>query len=209
MKQKIALLSLAKTFNLIPSFIGGLLFILCCLAMGFFYSQQKISGFNQKHAYLLNESTPLLSQEAKEALLEDFSISAKAHLRDFIELFFAYDKDTYENRLERALWLGDDSIKAIYENLSYWFTTVSQNNIITKILWEDPQREISLSQKKESCLFTLKCLLEVDRQGEKKTFSLLAKGSLTEVSKNFPLNPYGLLICNFSYLTKLFETPKK
>jgi hypothetical protein len=203
MKKKIELLTLAKTFNLLPFFIAGLLFILSCLAIGFLYGQQKLCAFSQKHAYLLRESNSLLSKEATEALEDDFSISAKAHLRDFIELFFAYDKQTYAKRIERALWLGDDSIKTIYENLSYWFTLVSQNHLITKILWEDPQMDISLDQKKSSKTpFTLKCKLEIDHQGEKKSFFLPAKGTLMEVSKNFPLNPHGLLICNFSYLSK-------
>lgn len=200
MKKPLNHIKIASVFNLTPYFILGLLLVILSLIASLFYSFFQLDRYREKHAISLTQ-TPLLLPKEKEKMKRSLEISAKAHLRDFIELFFSYNKKNYQERIERALWMGDDSIRQIYESFQRWYNTVDQNEVIQKISWEDPDNQIQLQYKENHTWeFFLTSSLDIGyATGEKKENVLQAKGQLKEVSKDFPLNPHGFLICNFSY----------
>jgi len=194
------LLKKAKEFNLLPFYLLGLLLVAFTFVLAIFLGFKNISQFKEKHSFIL-PSNDLLFDRQKEKKDAEFLISASSHLRDFTELFFAYDKKDCKLRVERALWMGDTSVEKIYNHLSNWFISIRQESLVTKIIWRDVESDIQIGEKKNNAFpFIARALLEIHQEREdKKTFELYLKGNLIEVSKNFPLNPHGLLICDLSY----------
>lgn len=198
-----------ENFNLIKYYIIGISAICISLIICFFYFSHKNHLYNMNHAFKINTSGELIPMEVVE-LRKEFSTEAKHHLKIFVDSFFGYDQNNYESQIEKALWLGDDSIKEAYErfkNVEGWYDKVVQNSIIQKILWREDPNEIEIKdiEKEEPWPFELKTLLEINLSGNKKFYDLLIRGNLIRVSRHYPKNPHGFLITHFTYRLKAQE----
>lgn len=82
----------------------------------FFYvdSKKTISNISTKRIVIDRENRAWLATE-KELTSEQRNIQAKEHMRDFYKLFFAFDANTFDSTVNRALDLVDAKVgKAIY-----------------------------------------------------------------------------------------------
>lgn len=122
-------------------------------------------------------------------------VEALAHLEQFHQWFYGVEAGSYERNMERALWLGNASVAAVYQQKKAdgFYNRLLQYSLIQKVTQVDSK--ILLDQ--ENYRFETRTLIEINRGTVTDTYELLTSGQLVEVERNFPHNPHGLLITEF------------
>ena len=122
-------------------------------------------------------------------------VEALAHIDRFHRLFYGIDGTDYRDHLEKALWLGDASVDAIYrqKRSDGVYNRLVQFSLRQRI----DQVDIELDLKSEPYGFRASTLFEVHRGMVTDRYQLDTSGKLINVDRNFPHNPHGLLIIDF------------
>ena len=142
---------------------------------------------------------------------ENLEVEALAHLDLFHNYFYHIDASNYEKNLEKALWLGNSFVDALYrqKKADGVYNRILQYSLVQRVLSIDSKIEI----QEEPYRFETKTIFEINRGSAIDTYELTTTGSLIHVNRNFPNNTHGLLITNFfeKKLQKLenYETKKK
>lgn len=127
--------------------------------------------------------------------LENLEVEAKAHLELFHSYFYGIDANNYENNLEKALWLGNSSVDALYrqKKTEGVYNRLLQYSLVQKV------RSIAskVDLQSEPYTFETVTVFEINRGSVTDTYELTTTGNLTHVDRNFPNNTHGLLITNF------------
>lgn len=126
---------------------------------------------------------------------ENLEVEILAHLELFHTYFYNIDASNYEKNLEKALWLGNSTVDALYmqKKADGVYNRLLQYSLVQKIL----SIESKISIQKEPYKFETKTVFEINRGSIVDTYELTTTGNLLHVNRNFPNNTHGLLITNF------------
>lgn len=169
--------------------------ILCLLTSGIsmgllYHYQEKLLNA----AFVIGEEgtivpLELVGQEEKR------EVEALAHIDLFHRLFYGIDDTNYRDHLDKALWLGDASVDAIYRQKK---SDGVYNRLLQFSLRQQvAQVDIELDLDKEPYRFRARTVFEVHRGTVTDRYQLDTSGELITVDRNFPHNPHGLLITDF------------
>ena len=126
---------------------------------------------------------------------ENLNVEALAHLELFHTYFYNIDASNYEKNLEKALWLGNSSVDALYrqKKADGVYNRLLQYSLVQKVL----SIESKVDLQNEPYEFETKTIFEINRGTITDTYELTTTGKLIHVDRNFPNNTHGLLITNF------------
>lgn len=126
---------------------------------------------------------------------ENLEVEALAHLERFHTYFYNIDASNYEKNLEKALWLGNSSIDALYrqKKADGVYNRLLQYSLVQKVV--SIESEIDVHQ--EPYRFETKTVFEINRGSIVDRYELTSTGNLIHVDRNFPNNTHGLLITDF------------
>ncbi len=126
---------------------------------------------------------------------ENLEVEAKAHLELFHTYFYNIDASNYEKNLDKALWLGDGSVDALYrqKKAEGVYNRLLQFSLVQKVI--SVRSEIDLG--KEPYAFRTVTVFEINRGTVVDRYELITTGKLIHVDRNFPKNTHGLLITDY------------
>ncbi|MEO2053075.1 MAG: conjugal transfer protein TraK [Allomuricauda sp.] len=126
---------------------------------------------------------------------ENLNVEALAHLELFHTYFYNIDASNYERNLEKALWLGNSSVDALYrqKKADGVYNRLLQYSLVQKVLSIESKVDIQNEPHK----FNTRTVFEINRGSVTDTYELITTGNLIKVDRNFPNNTHGLLITNF------------
>jgi hypothetical protein len=129
---------------------------------------------------------------------DNIKVEIKDHLEKFHTYFYQYDAFNVEKSLEKALWFGDNSIEQLYikRKNDGWYTKVSSYGIEQTI--EILPENIEIQGNSEPYSFRVKAGLSITQDDQTVRYSFETTGLIIFVSRNYPLNPHGLLITRFA-----------
>ncbi|WP_406684576.1 conjugal transfer protein TraK [Seonamhaeicola sp. MEBiC1930] len=127
--------------------------------------------------------------------MENLEVEALAHLELFHTYFYHIDASNYEKHLEKALWLGNSSVDALYrqKKADGVYNRLLQYSLVQKVI----SIESKVNIQSESYGFETITVFEINRGSITDTYQLTTTGNLIHVDRNFPNNTHGLLIANF------------
>jgi hypothetical protein len=133
---------------------------------------------------------------------ENIKVEIKDHLEKFHTYFYQYDAFNVEKSLEKALWFGDNSIEQLYikRKNDGWYTKVSSYGIKQTI--EILPENIEIQGNNEPYSFRVKAILSITQDDQTIRYSFETTGLIIFVSRNYPLNPHGLLITRFAEINR-------
>ena len=154
----------------------------------------KLHKESVNNAYVVNTNgsvIPLKMVSQKENL----NVETLSHLELFHTFFYNIDASNYEKNLEKALWLGNSSVDALYRQKKSdgVYNRLIQYSLIQRVL----QIESKVDLQNEPYDFETKTIFEINRGTITDTYELTTTGNLIHVDRNFPKNTHGLLITNF------------
>ena len=126
---------------------------------------------------------------------ENLGVEVLSHLELFHTYFYNIDPSNYEKNLEKALWLGNSSVDALYRQKKSdgVYNRLLQYSLVQKVLRIESEIEIS----QEPYTFRTTTLFEINRGNVTDTYELVTTGNLIHVDRNFPKNTHGLLITDY------------
>ena len=126
---------------------------------------------------------------------ENLGVEVLSHLELFHTYFYNIDPSNYEKNLEKALWLGNSSVDALYRQKKSdgVYNRLLQYSLVQKVLRIESEIEIS----QEPYAFRTTILFEINRGTVTDTYELVTTGKLIHVDRNFPKNTHGLLITDY------------
>ncbi|MBU3027035.1 conjugal transfer protein TraK [Zobellia galactanivorans] len=129
------------------------------------------------------------------SLRENLKVETLAHLELFHTYFYNIDASNFRKNLEKALWLGNSSVDALYrqKKADGVYNRLLQYSLVQKVLHIESKVDI----QQEPYAFETKTIFEINRGTTTDTYELTTTGELAHVDRNFPNNTHGLLITNF------------
>lgn len=147
-----------------------------------------------KKAFVVSNDGKVIPLELVEEK-ENLEVEARAHLERFYDYFYDLNTSNYKTNLEKALWLGNQSVDNIYrqKKADGVYNRLIQYSLVQQI--ENIQTEIDLSSPPYDFKSTIE--FHVQRGETTDRYQLTTSGSLIRVDRQFPNNPHGLLIINY------------
>jgi len=142
---------------------------------------------------------------------ENLEVEALAHLEQFHNRFYGVEANSYEKNMEKALWLGNASVDAVYrqKKADGFYNRLLQYSLVQQVERIDSQIDMT----EEPYAFQTRTLIRINRGAVTDIYELVTTGKLIQVARNFPHNPHGLLITDFfeNSLRKIedYETTEK
>jgi len=126
---------------------------------------------------------------------ENLEVEVLAHLELFHTYFYHIDASNYEKHLEKALWLGNSSVDALYrqKKVDGVYNRLLQYSLIQKVKRIASKIDIQTAPYR----FETNTIFEINRGSIIDTYELTTTGNILHVDRNFPNNTHGLLITNF------------
>lgn len=126
---------------------------------------------------------------------ENLEVEALSHLELFHTYFYHIDASNYKKYLEKALWLGNSSVDALYrqKKADGVYNRLLQYSLVQRVL----NIESKINIQNEPYGFETKTVFEINRGSIVDTYELTTTGNLIHVDRNFPSNTHGLLITDF------------
>ncbi|AYN67545.1 conjugal transfer protein TraK [Euzebyella marina] len=126
---------------------------------------------------------------------ENLEVEALAHLQLFHNYFYGLDASNYQQKLEKALWLGNSSVDELYrqKKAEGFYNRLLQYSLVQKT----SRIESQIDLKEEPYSFRTRIVLEINRGKVTDAYELITSGKLIHVDRNFPNNTHGLLITEF------------
>lgn len=126
---------------------------------------------------------------------ENLAVEALSHLELFHTYFYNIDASNYQKNLEKALWLGNSSVDALYRQKKSdgVYNRLLQFSLIQKVLQIDSEIDLS----KVPYIFRTVTRFEINRGTVVDTYELVTSGNMIHVDRNFPKNTHGLLITDY------------
>lgn len=147
---------------------------------------------NSSYAINLDGSVlPMKLIETKES----FDIEVMNNLDIFHRYFYDLNANNYETQLEKALWLGNESVDAVYrqKKAEGVYNKLVQFNLIQRVTDISTQ----IDTRTQPFQFMTVVNFEVSRGTTIDLYQVITKGNLVKIDRNYPHNPHGLLITNF------------
>lgn len=126
---------------------------------------------------------------------ENLEVEVLAHLELFHRYFYHIDASNYEKHLEKALWLGNSTVDALYrqKKADGVYNRLLQYSLVQKVKSITSKVDISNAPYP----FETTTVFEVNRGAITDTYELKTTGAIIHVDRHFPNNTHGLLITNF------------
>jgi len=126
---------------------------------------------------------------------DNLEVEALAHLEQFHNWFYGVEANSYEKNMEKALWLGNASVDAVYrqKKTDGFYNRLLQYSLVQQVARIDSQ--IDMTQ--EPYAFKTRIVIRINRGSVSDTYELVTTGKLIQVARHFPHNPHGLLITDF------------
>ncbi|MBO6533311.1 MAG: conjugal transfer protein TraK [Muricauda sp.] len=126
---------------------------------------------------------------------ENLEVEALAHLEQFHSWFYGVEANSYEKNMEKALWLGNASVDAIYrqKKADGFYNRLLQYSLVQQVERIDSQ----IDMDQQPYAFQTRTLIRINRGTVTDTYELITTGKLITVARHFPHNPHGLLITDF------------
>lgn len=126
---------------------------------------------------------------------ENLEVEVLAHLELFHTYFYHIDASNYEKDLEKALWLGNSSVDALYrqKKADGVYNRLLQYSLVQRVLKIESKIDIG----REPYHFETTIVFEINRGSIIDTYELGTSGNIIHVDRNFPNNTHGLLITDF------------
>ncbi len=126
---------------------------------------------------------------------ENLEVEVLSHLELFHTYFYHIDASNYEKNLEKALWLGNSSVDALYrqKKVDGVYNRLLQYSLVQKVL----KIESKIDIHQEPYRFETTAIFEINRGTVTDQYELTTSGQIIHVDRNFPHNTHGLLITNF------------
>lgn len=126
---------------------------------------------------------------------ENLEVEAFAHIELFHKYFYNIDAGNYESQLEKALWLGNSSLDALYrqKKADGVYNRLLQYSLVQKVTQVSSQVNI----QREPYQFETTTIFEINRGAVIDRYELISTGSLIHVDRSFPNNTHGLLVTNY------------
>jgi len=146
------------------------------------------------HAFVVNgqgEVIPLSWADQRE----NREVEALAQLEQFHQWFYGVDAGSYQRNMERALWLGNASVGAVFQQKKAdgFYNRLLQYSLVQEVIRIDTE----LDWDGSSFAFRTQLHIRINRGTVTDTYELVTSGHLIQVERNFPHNPHGLLITDF------------
>lgn len=145
-------------------------------------------------AYAINLDGSILPIELMD-IKDNFDIEVLHHLDMFHSYMYTLNSTNYERQIEKALWLGNETVDAIYKQKKAegTYNKIIQFNLQQKVIEVKSQ----IDTRQEPFQFQTTVLFTVTRNTTTDTYKLVTKGNIVKIERNYPHNPHGLLIKNF------------
>lgn len=126
---------------------------------------------------------------------ENLEVEALAHLEQFHRWFYEVDAANYGRHMEKALWLGDASVDALFrqKKADGFYNRLMQYSLVQKVERIDSKIDLAT----EPYRFETRTVFHINRGSVTDTYELSTSGKLMPVERHFPHNPHGLLIMDF------------
>ncbi|MDF0706959.1 conjugal transfer protein TraK [Flagellimonas okinawensis] len=126
---------------------------------------------------------------------ENLEVEALAHLEQFHTWFYGVEANSYEKNMEKALWLGNASVDALYrqKKADGFYNRLLQYSLVQQVERIDSKIDMT----KGPYAFQTQTVIRINRGAVTDTYELVTTGKLIPVARNFPHNPHGLLITDF------------
>ncbi len=168
------------------------------VCLGAIFAVMNLYKNNNRFVYGMSKDNSLLPLELIEKK-ELESIFVKGHIQLFMTSFYDYDQWNYEQQIEKALWLVDDSGKELY----FFYKNNGHFNLLIQSNSSQSIGNVKI-QIDNSGQFLTEAIVKVNKlnQLESNNYRLVCQGKIMKVSQNYPKNPYGYLITNFKEVSK-------
>jgi hypothetical protein len=186
-----------KTLIINRLVVWGLLIAFVCSSVIFAFSLNNLYAKQLNTVLVLDSNGEVIPMKWIQRD-ENIKVEIKDHLEKFHIYFYQYDAFNVEKSLEKALWFGDNSIEQLYikRKNDGWYTKVSSYGIKQTI--EILQENIEIQGNSEPYSFRVKAILSITQDEQTVRYSFETTGLIIFVSRNYPLNPHGLLITRFA-----------
>lgn len=126
---------------------------------------------------------------------ENLEVESRAHLELFHTYFYDLNASNFERHLEKALWLGNSSVDALYrqKKADGFYNQLLQYSLVQKVLSISSQIDLG----RAPYTFRAQVIFEINRGTVTDTYELNTTGKLIPVDRHFPKNTHGLLITDF------------
>lgn len=172
-------------------------FVAVVSVLGAFWFSYSVYTESIRNIYAINEKgelTPLKKLDLKEANL----IQAKANLEYFVENYYNLEAYSMKRKQEKVLWLvGDQPTKIIKDRIrkGYFDEFLSVAGLIQSA--EILQNTLKITKDEP---YQAEFVVRIQRVngGVSEYYDSTIKMKMERVNRNYPYNPYGLLITQFS-----------
>ncbi|WP_456867786.1 conjugal transfer protein TraK [Galbibacter sp. BG1] len=170
----------------------------------------KIHRESQTNAFVVSDKGDVVPLKLVNQR-ENMEVEALAHLELFCRFFYNIDANNYKKQIEKALWLGNNSIVDLFhqKQAEGVYNRLLQYSLVQNVISIQSHVEI----ESEPYQFKTITTFQINRGTITDTYELISSGNLIHVNRNFPHNPHGLLITDYfeNTLRKLedYENPEK
>lgn len=154
----------------------------------------KIHRESQEKAFVVSSNGTVIPLQLISQR-ENLEVEALAHLEQFHNWFYGVEANSYEKNMEKALWLGNASVDAVYrqKKADGFYNRLLQYSLVQQVERIDSQ----INLDKEPFAFKTRTVFRINRGTVTDTYELITTGKLIQVARHFPHNPHGLLITDF------------
>lgn len=158
------------------------------------FQVRKVQQEFLEKAFVVREDGMVIPLELVEER-ENLEVESRAHLDRFYRYFYDLNTSNYKSNLEKALWLGNQSVDEIYlqKKVDGVYNRLLQYSLVQQIQRIDTELDLSTSPYS----FRSTISFQVIRGTTTDHYQLVASGNLIRVDRQFPRNPHGLLITNY------------
>ena len=176
-------------FVVLVTVIGA---VLSCIAS--VYMVVKLHQEMVNNAFVVNADGSVIPLKLV-AQKENLEVEVLSHLELFHTYFYDIDASNYEKNLEKALWLGNSSVDALYrqKKADGVYNRLLQYSLVQNVI----SIKSSIDLQHQPYTFETNTIFEINRGSITDTYELTTTGNLIHVDRNFPKNTHGLLITNF------------
>jgi hypothetical protein len=176
-------------FIVLVTVIGA---VLSCIAS--VYMVVKLHQEMVNNAFVVNADGSVIPLKLV-AQKENLEVEVLSHLELFHTYFYDIDASNYEKNLEKALWLGNSSVDALYrqKKADGVYNRLLQYSLVQNVI----SIKSSIDLQHQPYTFETNTIFEINRGSITDTYELTTTGNLIHVDRNFPKNTHGLLITNF------------
>lgn len=165
-----------------------------CACMFAAYLVYKMHRDVVEHAFAINTSGEVIPL-AWKLRRENLEVEALAHLQLFHQYFYGLSPGSYEQNLEKALWLGNSSVDNVYrqKKADGVYNRIVQYALVQEI--DTISSEVNLDSLPYP--FQTRMVFRINRGSMEDTYELTTTGKLLPVERQFPKNAHGFLITDF------------